>query len=372
MPASKCHSSASIFYSRRQKLLKRLQQERIDAILVIDVSNVRYLSGFSGEDSALLVTKRRPILITDGRYATQAREEMRGIGLYLRRGSIIATAAKLVRESGLGRIGVEAGAMTIAQHEELERALAGLVGIVPLRGVVEGLRERKDNTELAAIMQAIAIAESAFADILPHIQVGVTERSIAAALDAAMRRRGADAAAFETIVAAGERAALPHARPTDRRIREGDCVLIDWGARRDLYKCDLTRVVFVSRISPRWERLYQVVLEAQMGALRRIVPGRQGEEVDAAARQVMKSHRCASLFTHALGHGVGLNVHEAPAIARGQKTRLRTGMVFTVEPGVYVPGECGIRIEDMVVVRPGGCRILTRVSKSLKEAVLRR
>ena len=359
-----------VFTRRRERLARGLRRRKMDSLLISSVNNVRYLSGFSGDDSFLLLTRYRSILITDGRYATQAAEEMDGVDVRVRKGGIIAESARLARRLGLRRLGFEARAMLVAQYSLLTRELGGKCEAVATEGVVEALRECKSREEVKAIRRAIAVAEAAIGEVAPKIRVGVSERALAAELDAAMRRLGADGPAFQTICAAGKRAALPHAHPTDRKIAEGEPVLFDWGARLDLYNSDLTRVFFVSRIPARWRRLYEAVLEAQLRAIRAVRAGRTTGEVDAAARRSLRKRRCARYFSHGLGHGVGLDVHEAPALRDGGSKPLASGMVVTVEPGVYLPGIGGIRIEDMVLVQPQGCRVLTDVPKSIETIVV--
>ena len=355
---------------RRERLAGGLRRRKIDSLLISNANNVRYLSGFSGDDSFLLLTPDRSILITDGRYATQAAEEMYGVDVRVRKGGIIAETARLARRLRIQRLGFEAQAVFVAHHNLLVRELGGKCEAVATEGIVEVLRERKSRDEVKALRRAITVAEAAIREVIPRIRVGVSERALAAELDAAMRRLGADGLAFETICAAGERAALPHARPTERKIAEGEPVLFDWGARVDLYNSDLTRVFFVSRIPARWTRLYRAVLDAQLRAIRAVRAGRTTGKVDAAARGSLRKRRCARYFSHGLGHGVGLDVHEAPTLCDGGSRALASGMVVTVEPGVYLPGIGGIRIEDMVLVQPQGCRVLTGVPKSIESIVV--
>jgi Xaa-Pro aminopeptidase len=344
--------------ARRARLLRRIRREKLDALLVTNVHNVRYLSGFLGDDSALLVTPERTYLLTDSRYVEQAEAETRGIGIVLRRKGMMPVAAATARKAGVRTLGVEGRTMTMAEAEELRKALPK-AAVKPTRGMVERLRMIKDKSEIAAISRAAAIADEAFRLTLAHVAPGRTERELALILERTMQDLGADEPAFPTIVAAGERSSLPHARPTDRRIRRGEAVLFDWGARWRLYASDLTRVVFLDRIRDDFQRRYRLVLAAQRRALARVRVGCSAGKLDAAARSYLKAHRCGKYFGHSLGHGVGLEVHEAPGISPGQDTLLKAGMVITIEPGVYVAGQGGVRIEDLVLVTRNGPRILT-------------
>jgi Xaa-Pro aminopeptidase len=348
--------------ARRARLIRRIRREKLDALLVTNVHNVRYLSGFRGEDSALLVTPERTLLLTDSRYTEQAESETCGIGIVVRKKAMMRVAAATARKAGVRTLGVEGRTMTLAEAEDLRKALPH-VEVRPTRGMVERLRMIKDASEVAAISRAAEIADEAFRLTLPHVAPGKTERELALVLERTMQDLGADEPAFPTIVAAGERSSLPHARPTDRRLRRGEAVLFDWGARWRLYASDLTRVVFLDKIPDDFQRRYRLVLAAQRRALSRVRPGLSAGKLDAAARSYLKARRCGKYFGHSLGHGVGLEVHEAPGISPGQDTLLKPGMVITIEPGVYVPGQGGVRIEDLVLVTRNGPRILTASPK---------
>jgi len=365
--------------SGAQRNLKRLQSRfrrlGVDGLLVTNVHNVRYLSGFKGDDSALLVSSRSgdgaSWLITDSRYTEQAGHETTGVTVVTRkRASLMRAAGRLASRAGLGRLGFEADALTVKAHAELTR-WTGKADLVPTEGEVGRLRTTKSRTEVAAIQRAIDLAERAFAEVRSLVRPGVTERQLAAALEHAMQRHGAEGPAFPTIVAAGERASLPHARPTERKISPGDGVLFDWGARVDFYNSDLTRMAFVGTLPRLLKGLYSLALRAQARALRRIRPGIAAGEVDRAARDCIREKRRGKYFGHALGHGVGLEVHEAPTVRSGAEAELRPGMVFTVEPGIYVPGKAGVRIEDMVLVTRSGCRVLTSTPKSINDMLIR-
>ena len=349
--------------ARRRRLIRGLKAQSIDGLLVTDPRNVRYLSGFKGEDSALLVTPHETALLTDGRYSEQAQGETRGIAIRVRHKSLMEFAAAEAHRAGLERLGVEAQDVTLAQARALERSLTR-TAVKPASGMVEGLRIVKDRTEVAEIRRAVAIAEEAFRATASKVRPGATELELARLLDRTMEDLGADGPAFATIVAAGERCSLPHARPTNRRIGRNDAVLFDWGAAVNGYHSDLTRLVFVDRIPQLYRRLYDAVLEAQRRAIAQLRPGRRAGSIDASARAVLKARRLNKHFTHGLGHGLGLRIHETPVLGAGSQTILRPGMVFTVEPGVYLPGRGGVRIEDDVLITRTGHATLTSLPKS--------
>lgn len=350
---------------RRKRLLGRFKREKVDALLVTSVHNVRYLSGFSGDDSILLIHPDGTTLITDSRYAEQAEAETSGIHIHVRKSGLMRAAGTLARRSGTARLGVEAMTLSLAQFDELGRH-AGSIELRKTRGLVEGLRMIKDASEIRAIRQAAHIAEQAFLDIMPSLRPGMTEIEAARLLDRRMEDLGAAGPAFPTIVAAGERSSLPHAQPSGRRFRRGEPLLFDWGARFGLYHSDLTRVLFLYRIPPLFQRLYPIVLEAQSRAMRRLSVGRKTGAVDTAAREFLKSRRHGKHFGHSLGHGVGLEVHEGPALTTKGQTRLKAGMVVTVEPGVYLSGKGGVRIEDIILITRHGYESLTSVPKALE------
>jgi len=356
--------------ARRKRLIRRFGPEKIDALLVTNPRNVCYLSGFRGDDSVLLVTGEETFLLTDSRYAEEAGDAARGLTVVVRKKGMMRAAVKVARKAGAPRLGVEAQAMTLAEADELEKCRRG-TEVCRTRGLVEKLRMVKDAEELAAIRRAVEIAEEAFRLTLARIGPGMTERESALLLDRTMQDLGADGPAFPTIVASGERTSLPHAVPTQRRIRRGEAVLFDWGARWKMYNSDLTRMVFWDRIPAAIQRIYEIVLAAQRRAVAKVRPGRRTGKIDAAARNYLKAHRHGKHFSHGLGHGIGMAVHEPPSLRPDRETTLRTGMVFSVEPGVYIPGRGGVRIEDLVLVTRKGHSTLSSIPKSLKSRLIR-
>jgi len=355
---------------RLARLRRDLTRQKLDALLVTGEPDVRYLTGFTGNDSALLVTAKHAFFLTDGRYTEQAEQETRGVDILCRKRGMMELAGRTARRAGVKRLGFESRALTVAQHEELGRQAAG-VELAPTADLIENQRILKDPEEVDSIREAVRVAEQAFLAIRPVIQPGRTEVELAHALNSAMIQRGADSPSFDTIVAFAERSSLPHARPTGRRLRNGDAILFDWGARVAGYCSDLTRMAFVNIISPFYVRVYGAVLEAQRRALSRARAGTPAAEVDAAARGYLKSQRLGKRFSHGLGHGIGLQIHEAPGLNDRSTAQLKAGMVFTVEPGVYVPGHGGVRIEDDVLVRRSGIQMLTSAPKLLRDMVLR-
>jgi Xaa-Pro aminopeptidase len=352
---------------RRERIRRTLKVDRVDALLVSSVSNVRYLSGFTGDSSALLLTRDRALLISDGRYETQLAEECPELEVHIRPlgQPLILEIAGVVEKLGVGRVGIELSSLSAAEFLTLKEKLGG----VDLRGVgdrVEALRAVKDREEIAEIRDAIAIAERAFAMLRAGIRRDETEKDVADALEGYLRRCGATAASFPPIVAVGRRAALPHAQPSaDVRVGEADFVLVDWGATGRPYKSDLTRVLVTGKVTPKFEKIYRTVLAAQERGIAAIRPGVTAREVDAEARSVIEEAGFGRFFRHGLGHGLGMDIHEAPRLHKDSEVRLRPGMVITVEPGIYLPDWGGIRIEDDVLVTPEGCDVLSHVPKGL-------
>lgn len=362
-------------YSNRRRALLRTAraQRKVDAFLVTRSQDVSYLTGFWGDDSAVALGDRWASLITDGRYSEQARRECAGIDIHVRSGAMAAAVADALKGHSIRRLGVQGDTMTLIDRDRLAAAI-GEKKIFPLSGVLDQLRVVKDDEELRTIRKAVRIAQRALCELLGRGAkglIGRTEREVAGQLDFFMRCEGADAPAFETIVATGVHTSEPHYRPGATRIRPDQPVLIDFGAMVGGYCCDLTRVVFTGRILPKLAEVYEIVLRAQKAGIAVIAPGVSSHSVDAAARQVVEEAGYGENFLHGLGHGIGKVVHEAPALHRGVRTRLRKGMVVTVEPGIYLPGIGGIRIEDDIVVTSHGGRRLSSLRRELAAMQLR-
>jgi Xaa-Pro aminopeptidase len=349
---------------RRQRLAATLIDHGVDAILVTRLVNVRYLTGFTGSNAALLVTPAGVVLATDGRYTTQAAEQAADVERLINRECAAALVAKAV-EQAVGRLGFEAHDVSVEQHGQLVE-LAGGMALRPLTRVVETMRAVKDEAEIELLRTACTIGDTALRELLPTIAVGRSEREIARELEARMLDHGADAAAFETIVATGPNSAVPHHRPTDRRVAAGDFLKIDFGARLRGYHADCTRTVVVGANPTDWQReIYGVVREAQRAGRHALAPAVDVRAVDAAARDVVIGAGYGEQFSHGLGHGVGLEIHEAPLLATEGTGRLADRTPVTIEPGIYLPGRGGVRIEDTLVVRHGGPELLTTIPKDL-------
>ncbi len=359
------------FSGRREKLRKLLKKSGADALLVTSGPNVTYLTGFTGDSSYLLVTRENQILISDGRYVIQIQEECPGLEMSIRRPGILLHqyVPKVLRSAAISRLAIEAESMTVALRERIAEKLPKLQ-IGATSGMVEHLRQVKDKEELALIRQAARIAEQSFDVIRAGIRPEQTEKQIGDALERQFRLFGGDGPAFDPIVASGPRGALPHAKVTDRRVGTGDTLLVDWGAQWRLYKSDLTRVLVTGKISTKLRRVYEVVLAAQARAIAAIRPGAPATEVDAAARGVIAEAGFGRRFNHGIGHGFGLEIHELPRMSDKSTSVLKPGMVVTVEPGVYIPGWGGVRIEDDILVTRDGHEVLTKLPKLLEELVV--
>lgn len=374
MALSRTPTRSSAHASRRRAAMKgAAAQARIDALLVTSPPDVRYLTGFTGDDSFLLLHPGGASLITDGRYGRQARAECPNLGLIVRSGSIWKAVAQAAGASRRRRLAVQAEHLTLRGRELLSRA--GELGrIAPVKDVVAALRVVKDPDETAAIRKAVGAAQRAFKALLEmgaRRWIGRSERDLAADLDYRMRLAGADGAAFETIVAVGPHSALPHYRPGAARVKRGSFVLVDWGARVGGYCSDLTRMVYVCTIPRRLAEIHQVVVRAQQRAVRACRCGASLSAADKAARDVIAGAGYGDRFVHGTGHGIGLDIHEPPALGGKAKGRFRSGMVVTVEPGIYLPGVGGVRIEDDVVITRRGCRRLSSLPAGPQASLLR-
>lgn len=332
-----------------------------DALLVSDLVNVRYLCGFTGSNGLLVVGAGQPVLVTDGRYRAQAAQELHdaGVDVRLQVESTNLAGAVVAAVVGRDRIGLEAASVTwAAQRRYAAESFAGRE-LIATNALVEEQRSVKEPSEVARIEAAAAIADAALAACLPLLRNGPSESAFALELELAMRRLGAGGAAFETIVASGPNAALPHARPGERCVSEGDLVVLDFGAMVDGYRSDMTRTVCVGEPTAAQREMFDLVVEAQRAARDSVAPGVSTGDVDGAARKVIESAGRGEAFSHGTGHGVGLQIHEAPLISRHTTSTLQLGQVVTVEPGVYLEGVGGVRVEDTVVVTEDGCRVLT-------------
>lgn len=343
------------------------RESRIDSLLVTHPANWFYLTGFTGESGALAISKKEATLITDGRFVVQAKGETAGISVREQKGTVFESAAQTLRDAKARRVGFDAVHMTVAQLQGARKTSKGRLEWVPAPGMVETLRARKDAGELAQMRKAAILAGEIVELAIGLLKPGICEREVAAEIEYQMRKRGASGPAFETIVAFGSRAALPHARPTAKRLRRNELVLLDLGVILGHYCSDITRTVFVGRAPKSIQTWYKAVLEAQGAAISAVKEGVSCGEVDAAARRVLEEHGLGHLFVHSTGHGLGLEVHEDPRVAKGQARRLEPGNVITIEPGVYAEGIGGVRIEDDVAIHAGRIEVLTRAPRDFIE-----
>jgi Xaa-Pro aminopeptidase len=344
------------FQLRRDRLFARLPEIGVDGFLVTRMPNVRYLTGFTGSNGQLLLTSEEGVFLTDGRYTEQARRETPG----LKRATYLSDFPKAFAEAcvdaGVSRVGFEDAGVTYKLHQQL--ASADGIELVPQTDVIEHLRWSKDADEIALIGRAQAITDDAFERILAKLNEGITERELALELEFTMRQSGAEGLSFDSIVAFGENAAEPHHHPGDRALRAGDVVKLDFGALFEGYHADMTRTVAFGEPPAELREIHDVVWRAQQAGFEAVRAGIAGHEADSASRDVIESAGHGERFGHSLGHGVGLEIHEGPTLRRNGEDVLPVGAVVTVEPGVYVPGVGGVRIEDMVEVTEGGCRVI--------------
>jgi Xaa-Pro aminopeptidase len=353
---------------RREQLANRCKPEGVGAFLVTAVPNVTYLTGFTGDSSALLVMPGRSILVTDGRYTEQMKRECPDVEVHVRPVSrlLMPVVGELLGKLGMDCVGFDPSHLSVADHEVVKSECGG-VTLRPVGGVVEALREIKDKEEILAIRRAIDSAERSFEAVRAGLRSSDTEKDVADEVEAVLRRTGAQGSSFPPIVAVGANAALPHYRPgVEVRIGDAEFVLIDWGADRGGYKSDLTRLVVTGKVSTKFINVYRSVLAAQQRAIEAIRPGVKAGDVDACARGVLEEAGLDTFFDHGLGHGIGLEIHESPRLRKGAENLLRPGMVITIEPGVYLPGWGGVRIEDDILVTPDGYEVLTHVPKDLE------
>lgn len=361
------------FLSARLAAVRRaLPDKKIDALLVTDIVNLGYLTGFTGSTAQALVLPTEAVFITDGRYTAHAREECPGFEIVQTPqgsgGYPEALKDVLDARPHLKAVGFEAARVTVAAWEALKKSAPNVLWTAT-EDVIETLRLVKDAGEIAQIKRAIDVAERAWETAKPQLKAGVRERDFALALEFAMRQGGADGMAFAPIVASGPQGARPHHTPNERVMETGDFVTVDWGATVGGYNSDITRTVLIgAEPTDKQREVYGLVLEAQKRAIDAIAPGRNGKEIDAAARDFLTEHGCGDAFAHSLGHSLGRATHDGAGLSvRSETLTLAPGMVLTVEPGVYLDGWGGVRIEEDVVVTETGCAVLTRLPNALEQ-----
>ena len=362
MSGDSAHRSG-LHSARIGRLVDAFGSHGIDALLVTSPTNRRYLSGFTGSSANLVITRKRNILITDGRYVIQAATQASDYECVIHTGPLLDQVASSALEIGATRLGFDPKLTTVADFEALATSLKPNCELVAVSGLVEGLRLLKDDTEIEALVQAIAIGDAAMKVAYEAIRPGAREIDVAIIIEQEFRRAGASGPSFPVIVASGRNAAMPHHSPSDRAIEEGDSVVVDMGANLDGYCSDMTRTFCAGKRTPMFEKVYGIVLEAQKAAIGGVRDGLKAKDCDRLAREVITSAGYGDNFGHGTGHGVGLDIHEAPRVSFNSDDVLRAGMVHSVEPGIYLPEWGGVRIEDLVLVTEGGSKVLSRYPK---------
>ena len=357
-------------HARRLRRLRKKLEQDFDGLLIAHLPNVRYLTGFTGSAAALIVTPNKSLLFTDGRYTVQARAEVQGARVVISRKPALTAAAEWIQNhrGELGRslnIGIESDHITVEARDQFKKLLPKGVMLKNAPGFVEQARLLKDEDEIACLRNAVLMGAGLFDTALKKIRPGVKEVEVAAEMEYAARCAGAEGMSFETIIASGERSALPHGRASQATIPSAGFVVCDFGVILSGYCSDMTRTVHVGSPSADARAMYDAVRQAQQAGAEAVRPGTTVGEVDEATRRVLQKAGFGRFFTHSTGHGVGIEIHEPPRVASGRNEVLQPGMVITIEPGAYIPGKWGVRIEDMVVVTERGCEVLTPTGKEL-------
>lgn len=357
-------------YRKRLDAFRRRLREKTpcDAAWISQPHNRRYLSGFKADDpqinessGSLLIDGNRCLLLTDSRYLVQARDEAPDFEVVEVKNGIYTLLPSLLREMAIGHLGFEEDQVTWGLYRKVSQAIDGTVSVslTPLGGLVEAMREVKDSDEIAAMEASGKLIGSIVNELIENLKPGLTERKVAWMMEGMAAEAGAEGVAFPPIVASGPNGALPHAVPSDRRLQSGEPIVLDMGVRLDGYCSDMTRTVFLGEPDQVFRRVYSVVRQAQLAGLREVRPGVQSDHPDSTARRIIAEAGYGPFFGHALGHGVGLAIHEGPRLSPLRPVTLEKGMIVTVEPGIYLPGKGGVRLEEMVLIEAGGARILT-------------
>lgn len=349
---------------KKAALRKNLLRLRLDGILITDIVNLRYLTGFTGSSGFLIIIQKQAVFVTDSRYQEQSRQEVKGFKIRIEDNERTKEIKELCDMYGIRKLGFEDHNITYKFHKKL---LSRKIKLKALTETVELLRAIKSDRELSCIRTAVKRAERAFKKLLPFIKTGTTERRLSLKLESLLKDEGCEKLPFGVIAASGSMSALPHAKPANRVLKAGDFLLFDWGGECKGFFSDMTRTLLLKgRNISRQKELYSVVLEAQLRAVKAVKSGIRASVIDAAARDYLKQKGYEDYFGHGTGHGVGLAIHEKPVVSWRSKDRIEKGMVFTIEPGVYIPGFGGVRIEDMVVVRKNRAELLTALPRRLK------
>ena len=369
MPNAKRPKPKPEIANRLSRCRQQMKKHRVAGYLLSNPTDYFYLTGFTGEDSAVLITPKDVHLITDGRFDESSRQECPWARKWMRKGLLNPEIAKVLKELKLKSAAVQTEHLTVDSHAEINKLTRGCrLSTAP--AITAEMRCLKSPAELTVMRKAIRVAEDAYEALLGTIRLGQTELEMAARLEYEMKIRGASGPSFPTICAEGPNAALPHAHPGRRKVRAGSAILFDWGARVGGYCSDLTRVLFVGSMPCQVGEVYAIVLEAQLRAIAAIKPGVRMCDVDAVARGFIAAAGHGEAFNHGLGHGLGLDVHEPPSLSWRSDAKLAAGMVVTVEPGIYLPRVGGVRIEDDILVTPTGCRVLSRLDKKRDNAII--
>ncbi len=345
-------------------LKKRLPELGVDGIMITDINNLRYITGFTGSSGFLILTKKHSIFVTDFRYQEQAKREVKGFSIKIETGERTDTVKRLVEKYEIKKLGFEDHSIN---YHTFKKLLGKNIKLKALTNIVENLRLIKSLKELSYIKTAIQRAENAFRKLQPIIKVGATEQKLAIKLGGLLKEEGCKKVPFGVIVASGQMSAFPHAKPTNRVIKKGDFILFDWGGECEGYYSDMTRMIAIKgKHLKKQLEMYSIVFDAQSKAIEAVKPGTKSSVIDAAAREFIKQRGYNGYFGHGTGHGIGLAVHEKPVISWQNKDTVEAGMVFTIEPGVYLPDFGGVRIEDIVSVRKDGAEVLTTLPRKLK------
>ncbi len=351
---------------RLEKLRQHMSAAGLDSMLVYSRENRRYLSGFTGSAGFLVIGMHKACFVTDFRYMEQAKQQCQGYEITNHNNLIHQTISQLLSSAGIARLGIEEDFMTVSFYNDLRKA-AGDVELTGGRAILDSLRIVKDSVEIACIRKAAEITDAAFSHILNHIMPGMKEKEVALELEIFCKKNGASALSFDPIVASGHRSALPHGIASEKTIKAGEFLTLDFGCVYNGYCSDMTRTVFIGKATEKHSDIYETVLRAQQTALQYIKPGAVGKDVDKVARDIISDAGYGQYFGHGLGHGVGLAVHEEPRLNTLSEKTLAPGMIVTDEPGIYIPEFGGVRIEDLVLVTDSGCETLSRSPKNLIE-----
>ena len=352
---------------RIKRLREKLNQENLDLLLVTALTNIRYLCGFTGSNGILLVSKDKAVFLTDFRYKEQVKKEVKGAEIKIAQKELFSFLPEINLLKGKRiKAGFEEKYLTFQLYQRLKTLLPQVLW-VPTENLVESLLVTKDEEEIKKIKKAADISAKVYQEVLQYLRPGVKESDISAELEYRIKRNGGTGSAFEPIVASGLRSAMPHARASSKTLKKGEFVTLDFGASYDGYVCDITRTVVLGNATPRQKKIYDLVLKAQTRAIESACSGMKGFELDKVSRDIIKKAGYQKYFGHGLGHGIGLLVHDSPGINTKSQEVLKPGMVITIEPGVYIPGWGGVRIEDDVLITRNGCKILTHIDRELLE-----